>query len=62
MDRFEYKQLKVTLMGLRADFPQHIEDLNQAGAEGWEVISCVAVAILDGATQYLLYILKRKLP
>ena len=66
MDRFEYK---IIVLEIRASYrvpkelesTQHALELSEAGAEGWEVITCVTID-KSRYTQALLYTLKRKLP
>ena len=66
MDRFEYKLIELrTESGFSGDtsrLAEHTDNLNQAGVEGWELVSCIPGSISYGSNVFVVYVLKRKLP
>lgn len=66
MARWEYRTLYVKtvagtgLMGkVQFDTKAIDTELGAAGRDGWELVSSVALNVLDGQTAYVLYTLKR---
>ena len=65
MNRFEYKLIELGRgVATTVDrLSQHLDALNQAGAEGWEVVSCVQGGVTAPFNSpFVTYVLKRKLP
>lgn len=66
MDRdtrlWEYKSVKLKLRGFlggRVDQDQLDQRLNEAGAEGWELVTGIATALYQGRTKDTVLIFKR---
>ena len=64
MEKFEYKTLTTNVKGIwggNVDLEKYENQLNQLGADGWELVSSVAVAEVQGATRWIISTFKRKI-
>ena len=65
MEKFEYKTLFAETTGFfggEADRNKFQSELNELGAQGWELVSTVTTASSGGMTRLLISLFKRKLP
>ncbi len=63
MEKFEYKTLLTDVKGFwggEVDSMAFQSQLNELGAQGWELVSTVATAQSQGTTRLIVSILKRK--
>lgn len=64
MGKFEYKTLLTDAKGFwggEVDSMAFQDQLNELGAQGWELVNTVATAQGQGMTRWLISTLKRKL-
>jgi hypothetical protein len=64
MEKFEYKTLFTDAKGFlggKVDQREFQYDLNELGAQGWELVSTVAAAQSYGSTRWIISVFKRKL-
>ncbi|NLL78040.1 MAG: DUF4177 domain-containing protein [Clostridiales bacterium] len=64
MERFEYKTLITDAKGFwggKVDSMEFQNELNELGAQGWELVSTVATAQSQGATRWIVSVLKRRI-
>jgi len=62
--KYEYKTLTLQADGLfggKVDNHDFEEQLNQLGAEGWELVNSLASAVTYGKTAYIISIFKRSI-
>ncbi|NLT57839.1 MAG: DUF4177 domain-containing protein [Clostridiales bacterium] len=65
MEKFEYKTLFTDAKGAfggRVDPSAFQRDLNELGAQGWELVSTTAATQSYGSTRWLISVFKRRLP
>ena len=64
MEQYEYKTLYTDAKGVfggKVDKYAFENELNQLGAEGWELVSTVPTAQSYGSTRWIISIFKRKI-
>lgn len=64
MEQYEYKTLYTDAKGVfggKVDKYTFENELNQLGAEGWELVSTVPTAQSYGSTRWIISIFKRKI-
>lgn len=64
MEKFEYKTLFTDAKGMlggKVDNYEFQAELNELGAQGWELVSTVPSAQSYGSTRWLISIFKRKI-
>lgn len=64
MEKFEYKTLFTDAKGLfggRVDEYSFQRELNELGAQGWELVNTVPSAQSYGSTRWIISIFKRKI-
>ena len=60
--KYEYKTLTYQAEGLfggQVDSKEFDASLNKMGAEGWELVNCIASNVTYGKTAYIISIFKR---
>lgn len=65
MQRWEYATLKMEstgFLGGKVDTTELHKLLNQAGMEGWELVSAFDTNQYEGRTRYIVLVMKRPLP
>ncbi|GGG85427.1 DUF4177 domain-containing protein [Paenibacillus radicis (ex Gao et al. 2016)] len=64
MDKWEYKTLKFKIGsfwgGVNVDEQQFEDILNEAGSQGWELVSSVDTSQYQGQSKDLIVVMKRK--
>ena len=63
MDRFEYKTLFTDAKGIlggKVDEDRFQDELNELGAQGWELVNTVAAAQSYGSTRWIISVFKRR--
>jgi len=64
MDKFEYQTIIYNPKGVfggKVDANDFDKSLNDLGANGWELVSCVASSEAYGQTKHLVCVFKRKI-
>ncbi|MFS0839517.1 DUF4177 domain-containing protein [Paenibacillus sp. UNC499MF] len=65
MERWEYQTLKFFTKGFfvggKLDLDEFDQDLNEMGAQGWELISCFDTSQHQGSSKEVICVFKRKL-
>lgn len=64
MEKFEYKTLFTDAKGVlggKVDQTEYQNELNELGAQGWELVSTVAAAQSYGSTRWIITTFKRKI-
>lgn len=64
MDRWEYKTLKFNVKGVMGgilEIEQFEAELNRAGGEGWELVSCFDTNYGQGGSRYVMAVFKRRI-
>lgn len=64
MERWEYRTLKFKIGsfwgGVKVDENEFESKLNEAGEQGWELVSCVDTSEHQGQSKELIVIMKRR--
>ena len=63
--RWDYKTVKLRLKGFlggKIDLPELNSALEEAGSQGWELVSVMATALYQGRTQDAVLVFKRPRP
>lgn len=60
MDRWEYKIINIRSENYRLD-PNYVDQLNDLGEEGWELVGLTSVNFKSGATDNIALVFKRLL-
>lgn len=64
MDKWEYRSLAIKTWGWdggRMDTEAFDDELNELGADGWELVSCFSTTRGYGKTREVVSVLKRKI-
>jgi hypothetical protein len=64
VEKFEYKTLFTDAKGVfggKVDKASFQYELNELGAQGWELVSTVAAAQSYGSTRWIISVFKRKI-
>ncbi|EGL19764.1 MULTISPECIES: DUF4177 domain-containing protein [unclassified Paenibacillus] len=65
MERWEYQTLKFFTKGFfvggKLDLDEFDQNLNEMGAQGWELISCFDTSQYQGSSKEVICVFKRKL-